>query len=362
MQLPSYLLDHQTTSIVVLDDDLTVRYLNQAAEALLEVSGQRVRGEPIARIFSDPSTPEASLHEVVANGQPFTKRHARVRMSSGEYVTVDYTVSPIVDRGPEHLLLEIQPLDRILRINRDDQLVSVQETTRKLVRGLAHEIKNPLGGIRGAAQLLDRELKTERLRDYTRIIIDEADRLRNLVDRMLGPNQLPRFERVNVHRILERVVQIVDAEQPNRIRFERDYDPSLPEIDADLEQLIQAILNIVRNAQQALSDTPNPLIKLTTRIIRQFTIGTTRHRMVVRVDLGDNGPGIPRDLFERMYYPMISGRADGSGLGLSITQSIIGQHGGIIECESRPGETVFSIYLPLEQHHARDSRDAAGPK
>ena len=362
MQSPSYLLDHQTTSVVVLDDDLTVRYLNQAAEALLEVSGQRVRGEPIGRFFNDPSTTDASLHEVITNGQPFTKRHARVRLSSGEYVTVDYTVSPIAVRGREQLLLEIQPLDRILRIDRDDQHASVQETTRKLVRGLAHEIKNPLGGIRGAAQLLERELSTESLRDYTRIIIEEADRLRNLVDRMLGPNQLPRFEPVNVHRVLERVVHVVDAEQPGRIRFERDYDPSLPELDGDLEQLIQAMLNIVRNAQQALAETQNPTIRLTTRIIRQFTIGTTRHRMVLRVDIGDNGPGIPRDLFERMYYPMISGRADGSGLGLSITQSIVGQHGGIIECETRPGDTVFTLYLPLEQHHGRDNRPAAGPR
>jgi two-component system, NtrC family, nitrogen regulation sensor histidine kinase GlnL len=351
MQLPSYLLDHQTTSVVVLDDDLAVLYLNQAAEALLEVSGTRVRGEPIERIFSDPSTPETALQEVIVKGQPFTKRHARVRMSSGVFMTVDYTVSPIIDRGPERLLLEIQPLDRILRINRDDQHASVQETTRKLVRGLAHEIKNPLGGIRGAAQLLERELATEHLRDYTRIIIEEADRLRNLVDRMLGPSQLPRPEPVNVHRVLERVVHVVDAEEPGKIHFERDYDPSLPDIDADLEQMIQAMLNIVRNARQALDDTPHPTIKLTTRIIRQFTIGATRHRMVVRVDIRDNGPGIPPDLFERMYYPMISGRADGSGLGLSITQSIVGQHGGIIECESRPGETVFTVYLPLEQTH-----------
>jgi two-component system nitrogen regulation sensor histidine kinase GlnL len=250
-------------------------------------------------------------------------------------------------------LLEIQPLDRLLRINRDDHHASVQETTRKLVRGLAHEIKNPLGGIRGAAQLLQRELATERQRDYTRIIIEEADRLRNLVDRMLGPSQVPRLVPVNIHQALERVVLLLEAEAPGRISFVRDYDPSLPEVEADLEQLIQALLNIVRNAQQALEKTPAPEIRLRSRIIRQFTIGTTRHRLVLRLDITDNGPGIPPDLFDRMYYPMISGRADGSGLGLSIAQSIVGQHGGLIECESKPGSTTFSIFLPLEQPHGK---------
>jgi two-component system nitrogen regulation sensor histidine kinase GlnL len=227
----------------------------------------------------------------------------------------------------------------------------VQDTTRKLVRGLAHEIKNPLGGIRGAAQLLERELETERERDYTRIIIEEADRLRNLVDRMLGPSQLPRLSSTNMHQVLERVVQLVEAEAPGRIEIVRDYDPSLPNVEADLEQLIQAMLNIVRNAQQALENTPNPRICLRTRIIRQFTIGNVRHRMVARIDVSDNGPGVPPELSERIYYPMISGRADGSGLGLSITQSIVNQHHGLIECDSRPGATTFSVYLPLEQPH-----------
>jgi two-component system, NtrC family, nitrogen regulation sensor histidine kinase GlnL len=210
-----------------------------------------------------------------------------------------------------------------------------------------------LGGIRGAAQLLERELQTERQRDYTRIIIEEADRLRNLVDRMLGPSQRPSLVPVNVHQALERVVQLLEAEQPGRIQVVRDYDPSLPLIEADLEQLIQALLNIVRNAQQALEKIEAAQIVLRTRILRQFTIGPIRHRLVLRIDIADNGPGIPPELFDRMYYPMISGRADGSGLGLSIAQSIVGQHGGLVECESRPGATTFSIFLPLEQPHGK---------
>jgi len=181
------------------------------------------------------------------------------------------------------------------------------------------------------------------------VIIAEADRLRNLVDRMLGPSQLPKIAPVNLHQVLERVVQLIDAEAGGRIRIVRDYDPSLPDLDADLEQLIQAMLNIVRNAEQALEQTAAPEIVLRTRIIRQFTIGNVRHRLVARIDVKDNGPGVPPEIFDRMYYPMISGRVGGSGLGLSITQRILDQHHGLIECESRPGETTFTVYLPLEQ-------------
>jgi two-component system nitrogen regulation sensor histidine kinase GlnL len=356
MHAPDYLLDQQSTAVMVVSAELAILYLNQAAEALVEASGHRLVGEPLTRVFCDPATPATALLEVLTDGQAFTKRGANVRTIAGATVSVDYTVSPMLDRNPPELLIEIQPLDRLLRINRDDHHVSVQETTRKLVRGLAHEIKNPLGGIRGAAQLLQRELQTERQRDYTRIIIEEADRLRNLVDRMLGPSQRPRMAPVNVHHALERVVQLIEAEAPGRIEIVRDYDPSLPELEADLEQLIQALLNIVRNAQQALEKTSAAQIQLRTRIIRQFTIGTVRHRLVLRIDITDNGPGIPPDLFDRMYYPMISGRADGSGLGLSIAQSIVGQHGGLIECESRPGATTFSIFLPLEQPHGKEQR------
>ena len=353
MRPPDYILDQQSTAVMAVSADLHVLYMNQAAEALVESSGRRLVGELLTRVFSDPATPPSTFIDALTVGQAFTKRGASARTISGAIVSVDYTVTPMLDRTPQELLIEILPLDRLLRINRDDHHVSVQETTRKLVRGLAHEIKNPLGGIRGAAQLLARALETEHQRDYTRIIIEEADRLRNLVDRMLGPSQMPRFVPVNVHQALERVVQLLEAEAPGKIRFVRDYDPSLPEVEADLEQLIQALLNIARNAQQALEKTESPQIRLTSRVIRQFTIGTMRHRLVVRIDIADNGPGIPPELFDRMYYPMISGRADGSGLGLSIAQSIVGQHGGLIECESKPGSTIFSIYLPLEQPHAK---------
>jgi two-component system nitrogen regulation sensor histidine kinase GlnL len=357
MKAPYDILDHQTCGVLILNADLKISYLNQAAEALLQASHQQLLGEPVDAALNDPGTPPAVLAAVLAEGQAFTKRGALVRTVTGAELYVDYTVSPILDREPNELLIEIQPLDRLRGINRDDHQVDIQETTQKLVRGLAHEIKNPLGGIRGAAQLLDRELSTERQRDYTRIIIEEADRLRNLVDRMLGPSRLPNLISINVHHVLEHLIQLIEAEQPGRVRIERDYDPSLPEIEGDLDQLIQALLNVVRNALQAMEDVDEPTLTLRTRIIRQFTIGACRHRLVVQIDITDNGAGIPKELLERMYYPMISGRPHGSGLGLSITQNIVNQHHGLIKADSQPGRTTFSVILPLDQPRSKASND-----
>src|SRR5690606_3605786 len=249
---------------------------------------------------------------------------------------------------------EIQPINRLLRINREEMLAASHDTTRTLVRGMAHEIKNPLGGIRGAAQLLARELPDSSLLEYTNIIIDEADRLRNLVDRMLGPNQLPQFRMLNIHEALERVTAIIHAESNDAVSLTRDYDPSIPDMMGDKELLIQAFLNIARNAMQALLEAGmvDGGICLRTRIQRQFTIGRRHHPLVCRIDIIDNGPGIPTDMIENIFYPMISGRADGSGLGLTISQHLIHQHHGLIECQSEPGNTRFTLYLPMDVHHA----------
>ena len=236
-------------------------------------------------------------------------------------------------------------MDWRLRISREENIIAQHHTTRALVRNLAHEIKNPLGGLRGAAQLLERELPDPALREYTRIIIGEADRLRNLVDRMLGPNQLPIHSDVSIHEIMERVRSLVEAEAPSGVRIERDYDPSIPPLWGDADRLIQAMLNVVRNAVQAVGR--RGVITLRSRVQRQYTIGAKRHKLVARLDVVDDGPGIPPGQQEQIFYPMISGRPDGTGLGLSIAQSIINQHGGLIECASRPGETVFTLLLPL---------------
>ena len=346
------LLDNLTTATLLLNGELRLEYMNPAAEMLLAVSGQRSHGQFISELFTE--SPEAlhSLRQAVEQAHPFTKREAHLTSPTGQSITVDYAVTPILHLGQTLLLLEVHPRDRLLRITKEEAQLSKQETTKMLVRGLAHEIKNPLGGIRGAAQLLARELPEEDLRDYTNVIIEEADRLRNLVDRMLGSNKLPSLAMTNVHEVLERVGSLVEAESQGAITLARDYDPSLPDVLIDREQMIQAMLNIVRNAVQAIAG-QNELrlgrISLRTRALRQFTIGHVRHRLVARVEITDNGPGIPADLRDTLFYPMVSGRPDGTGLGLAITQNIISQHQGLIECDSHPGHTTFSIYLPLEQ-------------
>ncbi|KPM68009.1 histidine kinase [Pseudomonas putida] len=346
------LLDNLTTATLLLNAELRLEYMNPAAEMLLAVSGQRSHGQFISELFTESTEALSSLRQAVEQAHPFTKREAQLTSLTGQTITVDYAVTPILHQGQTLLLLEVHPRDRLLRITKEEAQLSKQETTKMLVRGLAHEIKNPLGGIRGAAQLLARELPEEGLRDYTDVIIEEADRLRNLVDRMLGSNKLPSLAMTNIHEVLERVCSLVEAESQGCITLVRDYDPSLPDVLVDREQMIQAVLNIVRNAMQAISS-QNELrlgrITLRSRALRQFTIGHVRHRLVARVEIIDNGPGIPPELQDTLFYPMVSGRPDGTGLGLAITQNIISQHQGLIECESHAGHTAFSIYLPLEQ-------------
>ncbi|MEH6551899.1 MAG: nitrogen regulation protein NR(II) [Pseudomonadales bacterium] len=347
------ILDNLTTAILLLDSGLKVRYLNPAAEMLLEASGSRVIGSSINTLVSEQGRAPSGMINALETGNPYTKRQATFTLSSTHVITIDYAVTPISDHGKVSLLLELTPLDRMLRITREETQLTTQETTRTLVRGLAHEIKNPLGGLRGAAQLLARELPNDDLKDYTNIIIEEADRLRNLVDRMLGPNKVIEFEAVNIHEILERSISLVDVETQGKIRFERNYDPSIPSLLGDREQLIQAVLNVVRNAMQATSDLADgeATISVSSRILRQFTIGKVRHRHVCRINICDNGHGVPSELQQNIFFPMVSGRAEGTGLGLAISQRVMNQHQGLVECTSEPGNTCFSLYIPLEPAH-----------
>jgi two-component system nitrogen regulation sensor histidine kinase GlnL len=350
--LQRLLIENLTTATLLLNSRLRLEYMNPAAEMLLAVSGQRSHGQFISELFTESPEALAALRQAVEEAHPFTKREATLPSATGQSLTVDYAVTPVLTRQETMLLLEVLPRDRLLRITKEEAQLSKQETTKMLVRGLAHEIKNPLGGIRGAAQLLARELPEEHLKDYTEVIIEEADRLRNLVDRMLGSNKLPSLAMTNIHEVLEHVASLIEAECQGSIILVRDYDPSIPEVLMDREQMIQAVLNIMRNAMQALAgqnDLGLGRLTLRTRTLRQFTIGHIRHRLVARIEIIDNGPGIPAELQNTLFYPMVSGRPDGTGLGLAITQNIISQHQGLIECESHPGHTVFSIFLPLEQ-------------
>ena len=346
------LINHLDSAILVLNQDLTVRYLNPAAESFLQVSGRRCVGEPFDHYFNDTSVSLSTFSKSTTNEGSFTKREATVILSNQQESLLDYSVSPAEFEGAACLIIEMHGRDRLTRITREEDLISAQATTQTLVRGMAHEIKNPLGGIRGSAQLLERILDKPELKEFTTIIIEEVDRLRNLVDKMLGPNKLPERFETNIHEVLERVRSLIIVEAEDHIKFRRDYDPSIPEFLADKEQLIQVVLNVTRNAMQALLSKRQtnfpPEITLKTRTIRQFTIGHTKHRLVLHIAVIDNGPGIPEEIRENLFYPMISGRPEGTGLGLSIAQSIVNQHQGIIECDSKPGQTQFSIYLPLE--------------
>ncbi|MCP4597918.1 nitrogen regulation protein NR(II) [Neptuniibacter sp.] len=353
-ELHKQILDNLSGAVVMINDQMVVEYANPSAEMLLEASMRRLSLLPLEEWFILCGDERDDVEACFKSGHPYTRREAKLVTLGGHTLTVDYSVNPIfLANGSKRLLIEIEARDRLMRIEREEDLLSQHDTARSLVRGMAHEIKNPLGGIRGAAQLLERELSDPSLHDYTHVIIEEADRLRNLVDRLLGPRKLPKLEDVNIHAILERVCSLISAETNQGVIFDRDYDPSIPEFVGDAEQLIQAILNIVRNSMQAMfgANVPEPKIHIRTRALRQITLGTERHRLACCVEIVDNGPGIPDEILSKIFYPMVSGRAEGTGLGLSIAQSIINQHQGLIECETRPGETKFQLFIPLELNH-----------
>ena len=347
------ILDNISTGIVALDNALCVTALNAAGQALLETSEARCIGQHARKLVLNSDQWLTNLQQVLASNSPHTSRGISLVLHSGQEIHADVIITPVTDNaGGTGLLVELMAVDRLLKISREESLQYSQETTKAVIRGLAHEIKNPLGGVRGAAQLLARELPDEHLAEYTSIIIREADRLRDLVDRLLGPKRQLDRQQINIHEILEHVRNLITAESGNRVTIIRDYDPSLPELPGDRAQLIQAVLNIMRNALQAAANPDECEIILRSRSQRQFTIGTRRHRLVCRVDIIDNGPGVPADMLHAIFAPMVTGRADGTGLGLSIAQTIINRHGGSLECESQPGQTRFTFYLPMEAHNA----------
>lgn len=349
--LHTSLLDNLTTAVVVLDEALCLFHINTAAEALLEISDRRSHNAHISDVLLNADEMISSLREVQKKRHTFIARKSEVTLSNRRKQIVDYAVSPVNEIGTGYLLVEIQGLDRSWLISRKEALLSTHETTLELVRGLGHEIKNPLGGIRGAAQLLALELTNKELQEYTRIIIDETDRLVNLLDRLTGTYQKPKIARLNIHEVVERVRALVEAECTGSIKIVRDYDPSIPEFAGDSEQLIQAMLNIARNAMQALNEAGNsidkPTITFKTRTVSHVTIGAETHKLATRIEIRDNGPGIKADILDNIFYPLISGRAEGTGLGLSISQTILNNHKGLIECESQPGATTFIVSLPI---------------
>lgn len=347
-QYAESLLNQLATAVVVLDDALCVTDVNLAGEALLGTSTSKLRGAPIERLFPAHGELRESLQKALTDGRSFTERELQLLRVNQETVRVDCTISPWWrnEAGPRRLVLELGSNERQQRIQAEENRVLQNQISTALMRGLAHEVKNPLGGIRGAAQLLERELPHERQREYTQIIIGEADRLRKLVDRMLGPRTQQQPAPCNIHEILEHVRQVVEIESSNRVTVHRDYDPSLPDLVGERDLLVQAFLNLVRNAAQALNGRGGN-ITLRTRAQRQTTIGSELHRLVLKTEIQDDGPGVDPSIADSVFFPMVSGRADGSGLGLPIAQSLVQKHGGLIEFHSEPGNTVFTVWLPV---------------
>lgn len=346
------ILDNLLTAVLVVDAKLQVHFANTAAEQLLPLSKRRLELAPIHlqddEFILDMSLDLARIRHCIQSEQGFTDSEVQLKIKE-EVRWVEVSVTPLpMSFSPQSTglgLVEIRLIDQQKKISQELQQRTQQQVARELVRGLAHEIKNPLGGLRGAAQLLERELARAELKEFTQLIIAQADRLSNLVDRLLGPQRLGQRQLINLHSVLERVRRLVTMELPPGIVLERDYDPSIPDVNMDAEQLEQALLNIVRNAVEAVGEQGHILLK--TRTAYQVMLQGEPYRLAAEIRIIDTGPGIPEALRDTLFYPMVTGRNGGTGLGLSIAQDLIQQHQGRIETQSRPGHTEFIIYLPL---------------
>ncbi len=342
-QLPT--LEHLSTAVILLDNQSRIAYLNPAAENMFAVSHSNLLGHPLLHAFNHTEQLFAAMQSALASHASHIEHDLMLGTHTlGHKLHLSCTVTPI-QLDQNSLLLEFHTIDRPLKLAREEQMLDQTQANRMLLRNLAHEIKNPLGGIRGAAQLLEQELEKPALREYTQVVIQEADRLRSLMEKLLTPQHEPRFSALNIHEVLERVRSVVLAELPEGLLIQRDYDLSLPELHGDKEQLIQVVLNIVRNAAQAMKGKGS--ITLRTRIARQVTLMKKRRRLAVAVQITDSGPGIPGHLKDKIFYPLVSGRTDGHGLGLTLAQDFVSQHQGSIEFESEPGRTCFTVMLPL---------------
>jgi len=333
-------LDLLPTAVVALDADLVVRYANPAAEDLFATGESALRGQAFLALFAERDDLERSLREATRTHWDYAAQTVSYQRAGREPLLLSCVATGIELRDFA-LLVELRPIEQQLRLLREERMVIEQQSSRELLRNLAHEIKNPLGGLRGSAQLLERELERPELREYTQVIIQESDRLQALMDRMLAPHRTPKIEALGIHEVLERVRSLVRGEFG--IEIERDYDPSLPELQADREQLIQSVLNIARNAAQAGAKT----IEFRTRAVRQPTILRQRYKLALELQVLDDGPGVPDEIRDRIFNPLVSGRQGGTGLGLSLAQTFVQYHQGVIEFDSRPGRTLFRILLPV---------------
>ncbi|TAK50635.1 MAG: PAS domain-containing protein [Betaproteobacteria bacterium] len=344
-------LELLATAVLALDERLRVQYANPAAESLLAIAARNLLGQHFPSLFAEGPELERALGDALQARWDSAAQSVSYERPGEEALPLACVAARTEDPGVP-LVVELRPIGEQLRIEREERLMDQQAASRELIRNLAHEIRNPLGGLRGSAQLLERELDRPELREYTQVIIGEADRLQALMDRLLTPHRAPQPARLNIHEVLERVRNLVIAEFSQGITIACNYDPSVPDLVGDREQLIQALLNVARNAAQALAPGAKPpsrrgTIILRTRVARQITIARQRHKLALELQVIDDGPGVPVEIRDRIFNPLVSGREGGSGLGLSLAQTYVHYHGGVIECDSRPGRTVFRILLPL---------------
>ena len=342
-------LDLLATLVAVVRLDGTVVFANAALEDALGMSRRMIEGQPLSNCFTEPVVLQAALEGAGSNEFAALRYDAWLKRLNGDPLLVHVVVAR-TDVDSE-VVVELLPLEQQARQDREERLLDQAQANKELIRNLAHEIKNPLGGIRGAAQLLQMEIDSKELTEYTQVIIHEADRLQSLVDRLLAPHRRPHVVGdVNIHEVCERVRSLILAEFPRGLKVVRDYDTSLPEFRGDREQLIQAVLNIAHNAAQALAEQVaigTAEIVFRTRVARQVTFGKQRYRLALELHVIDNGPGVPDAIKDRIFYPLVSGRDGGSGLGLTLAQTFVQQHHGLIECDSVPGRTDFKILIPL---------------
>jgi two-component system nitrogen regulation sensor histidine kinase GlnL len=354
MQAPAFegtdLLDALVTSVFLLDQDLHVSYLNAAGQTLLGLGANQALGRPFVDLARGAESLLILFERARLGGEGVVQRELAWPAPGGVDRILDCAVTQVIIGQNTRLLLEIEDITQHRRLTRENALLAQLGGSRLMVRQLAHEIKNPLGGLRGAAQLLERELLDPSLREYTRVIISEADRLTFLLDSMLGPGRPPAKQLVNVHELLERVYHLLRSEAAEGVIVDRDYDPSLPALAIDPNHIIQAMLNLGRNAIQALSSggVKSPRLVLRTRAASSVSIGTKRHRLVASIQFEDNGPGVLAEIRDTIFYPLVSGRPEGTGLGLGIAQDLVSRHGGLIEFDSAPGRTIFVIFLPMD--------------
>ena len=342
--------EYLATGILALDERVIIRYVNPAAEQLIGRSRQQLIGRPLQDVVPGALELQAELEPAVATGEPVTNPEHTLDLAPDHepHQVIDCHVGyGQLEDGQSVVLLELRDASHRLRMHRESSLLSQLEASRAIVRQLAHEIRNPLGGIRGAAQLLDRALPGDEHREYTEVIIREADRLAGLVGDLLGPGTPPTPERLNVHEILEHIRTLTSADAPPGVHILRDYDPSLPRVSLDRDQTVQILLNLVRNAIEASGDSGRVMLR--TRVLTHCNIGSTNHRLVCSIEIVDKGPGVPDEIRDTLFYPLVTGRNGGTGLGLSLAQELASRQGGLIEYSSKPGRTVFRLLLPIEE-------------